>query len=320
MMKAVICFALSFLMLHGARAAEQEVTLRRDFGTLVGTLLTPDTGSETVALIIAGSGPTDRNGNSPMGVGANSYRYLAEALRDAGIASLRYDKRAIGLSKYDDPTQIAEVTLEDFIGDAVALAEELSNRGFRKIVLMGHSEGALIALRAAQQSERVSALVTLAGAGYPFDEILELQLAAQLVPGHMELLAEAKQIMTSLKKGERVEMNYHSPQLRTLFNPAVQPFIISTLRYDPRKEIRNVQVPVLIVNGDNDLQVTADNAEALASAQPRARKAIIPGMTHVLKKSDAQTVAEQWQSVYADPSIPLDEELVRTVVAFVREI
>ena len=191
--------ALLLLAAANAAAGEKSVSLERDFGTLYGTLLTPGEGAETVAVLIAGSGPTPRNGNT------NNYLYLAQELEKAGIATLRYDKRGIGSSKFDDSDKMADATLDDFIGDAAAWAEYLSRQDFRRIVLIGHSEGALIAFCAAQQCPEVDAVISVAGAGYPLDEILQLQLAAQLAPTHMELLMQARAITAALKRGERVE-------------------------------------------------------------------------------------------------------------------
>ncbi len=308
-----------FALLVGsvATAEERPLKLPRDFGTLHGTLLVPDSGAGTIALIIAGSGPTDRNGNNPLGVGADSYRLLAEALAEAGIASLRYDKRAIGSSRLDDPSQLAQLTFDMYVDDAAALADRLAAEGFGRVVLVGHSEGSLIALRAAQQSEAVSAVVSLAGAAYPLDEVMRLQLARQLAPARMDLMVEAEAILAALRRGERVDMLHRPRELRPLFNDAVQPFLISQLRYDPRREIRALACPVLVAGGGNDLQVPADNAEALAAAQPRARKAVIEGMTHTLKRSDDRTLQGQMRTVYADPALPLAEELVAAVVGFI---
>lgn len=301
-------------------AAETAIIVPRDFGYLYGTLLNPLAGAETAVLLIAGSGPTDRDGNNPLGVRTDSYRLMAEALAEAGIASLRYDKRAIGRSTLDDPTAIPDLTLDDYIADAAALADYLAGEGYRHVVLAGHSEGALIALCAAQQSEAVDAVITLAGAGYPFDQILRIQLAGRLAPAHPELLFEAEGIIAALKRGEKVDMTYRSRELYALFNPGVQAFMISSMRYDPRKELRALRVPVLILNGDNDLQIAPDNAHALAAARPAAAKRIIPGMTHVLKHSDDRTLEGQVRTVYADPSLPLDPALIGEITAFIRTL
>ena len=166
-MKHLLTAILLLAFAHTA-AGERNVSLERDFGTLYGTLLTPDAGTETVAVIIAGSGPTPRNGN------VNSYLYLAQALEKAGIASLRYDKRGIGASRFTEPEKMADAVLGDFIGDAAAWADYLAGEGFRRVILIGHSEGALIAFCAAQQCPEVDAVISLAGAGYPLDEILQL--------------------------------------------------------------------------------------------------------------------------------------------------
>ena len=190
-MKHLLTAILLLAFAHTA-AGERNVSLERDFGTLYGTLLTPDAGTETVAVIIAGSGPTPRNGN------VNSYLYLAQALEKAGIASLRYDKRGIGASRFTEPEKMADAVLGDFIGDAAAWADYLAGEGFRRVVLIGHSEGALIAFCAAQQTPKVAAVVSLAGAGYPLDEILQLQLASQLLPDNMDLLLQANAITAGL--------------------------------------------------------------------------------------------------------------------------
>ena len=165
-----------------------------------------------------------------------------------------------------EPEKMADAVLGDFIGDAAAWAEYLSRQDFRRVVLIGHSEGALIAFCAAQQCPEVDAVISLAGAGYPLDEILQLQLAAQLAPTHMELLMQARAITAALKRGERVESC--PPELAPLFAPPLQTFWISSLSYDPREEIRKVTVPVLIVNGDIDFQVTPDNRRTGESPAP----------------------------------------------------
>ena len=210
---------------------------------------------------------------------------------------------------------MADAVLGDFIGDAAAWADYLAGEGFRRVILIGHSEGALIAFCAAQQTPKVAAVISVAGAGYPLDEILQLQLASQLLPDNMDMLLQANAITASLKRGERVESC--PPQLEALFHPSVQTFWISSLRYDPREEIRKVRVPILVVGGDNDLQVPPGNAEALAKAQPRARKAIIAGMTHPLKKCTGRTRIDQ-MGAYGDSTLPIDPDLVAVVTEFIR--
>lgn len=316
-MKRLFILLLCGCTLLTARAGERPWRLDRDFGTLFGSLRTPDAGSGTAVLLIAGSGPTDRDGNSPLGVGAATYRLLAEALEEAGIASLRYDKRAIGASRLEDPSRLDSLRFEEYIDDAAACAEALRAEGFRRVVLAGHSEGSLIAFAAARRCG-ADAVVSLSGAGYPLDEVLLTQLAVQLIPARIDLYMEAQRIVARLKQGERVEMTYRPRELYALFNPGVQPFLISQMQYDPCREVRALTVPVLLVGGDNDLQIKPDNLDALAAAQPRAARLLVAGMAHTLKCTGERTLDGQMRSVYADPSIPLPPELVEALVAFIR--
>ena len=166
-----------------SQSKEEEISVSRSWGKLSGTLTVPDEGSDAAVLIIAGSGPTDRNGNSGSGLITNTYYMLARALEKEGIASLRYDKQGIGGSRYQDPElykQEDRLRLADYIADAEALTDYLKERGFRKIILAGHSEGSLVALVAATESPDVAAVISLAGAGYPIDEILQFQLTREL--------------------------------------------------------------------------------------------------------------------------------------------
>ena len=183
------------------------------------------------------------------------------------------------------------------------------------IISEQNSEGALIALVAAQRSPAVAGVVSLCGTGYPLDKVLRLQLAGQLVPAHMELYFEAMQIIGALKRGERVDMAYH-PQFQALFNTDVQPFIISQMRYDPQQELLKVKVPVLIAAGDNDLQVPAFHAEELAAVRRDAPLRVIPKMAHTLKACDETTLEGQMRTAYGDPTLPLAPGLVQAITEF----
>lgn len=299
-------------------AAEREVSIARDFGTLYGTLVQPDDSTAgTAVLFIAGSGPTDRDCNSRLGIRTNAFRYLADALEAAGIASLRYDKRGIGQSVYDDPERLKEVVFEDFVTDAAAWVDYLAGEGYRKIVLLGHSEGALIALCAAQGNERVTAVIEVSGAGQSLDFILQGQLASQLALADPGLYVQATGIIDRLRAGKRVD---EVPQsLATLFHPSVQSFLISAFRYDPCRLVAALDIPVLIVQGDNDLQVPTREAEALAAAQPRARKIIVKGMTHTLKTSDGHTQNEQL-AAYTDSTLALAPGLTDAITEFIKAL
>jgi len=142
--------------------ATDAVSLQTPTGTLFGTLVSAGGIS---ALIIAGSGPTDRDGNSALNLRSNVYRMLAEGLAAEGISTLRYDKRGIGASQAA-MTAEQDLRFQTYVDDARAWAHELSMRtGVKRVWLIGHSEGALIAERAAEHNTEVCGLVLISGAG-----------------------------------------------------------------------------------------------------------------------------------------------------------
>lgn len=322
MKTAKIILALLLTAIAATAAAHEEpLRVERPWGTMHGTLLAPERSGDAVVLLIAGSGPTDRNGNSGGTLTTNSYLLLARALESEGIASFRYDKRGVGASRFARPQEVRqeELRFEDFIEDTAAWIAPLRERGFGRIILAGHSEGALIALEvAAQRPDEVTAVVSLAGAGYPIDEILLAQLGRELISFNPGLLLRTQSILAAIKAGKTV--TDIPPLLQPVFPAAVQPYLSSWMRYDPRESVRHVSQPLLILNGDNDIQISADNAEALAAAQPAARKIIVAGMTHLLKTSEVTDPRQQKITHYMNPSIPISEELVGHLAAFVREL
>src|SRR6266576_5706683 len=183
----IFCLALVALTLQHAVtippavAVESPYTIHSGALELGGTLTLPRgaTARVPVVVIIAGSGPTDRNGNSMMGIRPNSYAQLAWRLAERGIATLRYDKR--GLPGTQGVFDITRVTLEDFAADARAAAESLArDRRFSRVVLVGHSEGASLAFIAARQGAPVAGVVSVSGLGRPIVDVLREQLSRQL--------------------------------------------------------------------------------------------------------------------------------------------
>ncbi len=316
-MKNYLVLLAALFMFTPAAAVEQKVAVERDFGTLYGTLTIPDAGSDTAALIIAGSGPTDRDGNNATGITTDCYKMLAAELEANGIASLRYDKRAIASSVLNDPTLSGGLTLDDYIADAVVLTDWLRDEGFSKVILVGHSEGAKIALCAAHLTPNATAVVSLCGAAYPTDEILRIQLTRQLVPQFMYLQLEAERILASLRRGVEVDVNTISRELRSLFS-AYQKFLISDIRIDPQKAMRAITQPVLVIGGEYDIQVTPDNAHTLAAVRPGLKAVIIPRMSHVLKCAESADAAQQAQTVYRDFTSPLAEGLTAAIAGFAK--
>ena len=293
--------------------SSQEAELAITGGTLKGTLFTPnDVNRPAVVLIIAGSGPTDRDGNSPLLAGKNnSLLQLADSLAARGIASLRYDKRGVAKSQIKGFKE-EQMLFTDGVSDAQGWVQWLREKGFRKIYIAGHSEGSLVGLIAAQ-SEKIKGFISIAGVGRPIDLVLREQLAAGAGPDSLKLLAN--RYLDTLMSGQRIAKP--NPLLFSLFRPSVQPYMISWLRYDPQQLIRSLALPVLIMQGTNDIQVKETDAELLARANPNAKLVIIENMNHVLKEVKSSAKADNMAS-YSNPGLPVMTQLVNAIDQFVK--
>ncbi|MBL7967277.1 MAG: alpha/beta fold hydrolase [Prolixibacteraceae bacterium] len=305
-----ISFLIGLLAALAAMAqTEEPIVLKTPTGEIHGTLLMPEAKSAVpVALIIAGSGPTDRDGNNPM-MKNNSLKMLAESLAKNGIASLRYDKRAIGASKAA-ATSESDLRFETYIKDAADWVELLAtDKRFGSVVVIGHSEGSLIGM-VASQSAKVAKFVSVAGVGQPADQIIREQLAAQ----PPIVLEQSTPILDELVKGNTVK---NVPQiLISLFRPSVQPYMISWFKYDPQKEIAKLKKPVLIVQGTTDIQVNVENAKRLQAAKPDAKLAVLEGMNHILKVAEADRMKNL--QTYSQPELPLHAEIAPAIVSFIQ--
>jgi pimeloyl-ACP methyl ester carboxylesterase len=297
----------------------QPITLETGTGDLAGTLALPaGARPHPVVLIIAGSGPTDRDGNSPVPVAAgktlhpDSYMLLATALANEGIASVRYDKRGIAASAAAmGGMKESDYRFDNGIADAVAwIAMLRADPRFSAIVIVGHSEGSLIGMIAAQRA-RVDGFVSLDGAGRPAADVIRQQLVERGVP-----LAMFGPVLDSLSAGRMVDSV--PAGLAALFRPSVQPYLMSWFRYDPAAELKKLPYPTLVIQGSHDVQVSAQDAARLAAA-PRAKLLTVDGMTHVLKIGPADAAA-QVSTVYSDPTIPIAPQLVSAVVAYVHSV
>ena len=281
--------------------------------TLRGTLELPParcTAPWPVALIIAGSGPTDRDGNSLAIRGDNdSLRMLAEGLAAECVASLRYDKRGVAASLTPDMRE-DELRFTTYSDDAAAWLRHLrGDARFSRVVVVGHSEGATLGTLAAAGGE-ADGIVLIAGAGRPIGDVLREQLRAQAPP---DLYAQADSILNELAAGRTVA-DPPGP-LYGLFRPSVQPYLISWLPIDPAAELAALDIPALVVWGTTDVQASRADAERLAAADDDVRLVIVEGMNHVLKMVSG-TLAEQMPS-YGDPSLPLAPEVVPALVDFI---
>ena len=308
----------SLLLLIGgiaaqAYAAETPITLDTPTGQLAGTLELPAGADKPrVALLIAGSGPTDRDGNSSMIPGRNdSLKLLAAGLADAGIATVRYDKRGIGGSHAAGSAESA-LRFEMFVDDAAAwIARLKADPRFASVAVIGHSEGSLIGMLAARQAD-AAAFVSIAGIADGASTLMRKQLEGKLPP---ELEKESERILVSLESG--VVVDPVPPALATLFRPSVQPYLISWFKYVPAQRIAELTMPVLVVQGNTDIQVDVVQANRLHGARPGAKLAIIPGMNHVFKH--VRAVPELQVASYGDPSLPVSPLLVKSIADFLQQ-
>lgn len=281
---------------------------------LEGSFVCPSTPAPWPAvLLIAGSGPTDRNSNTVGFPGTNdSFRLLAEALAARGIASLRYDKRAVGRSTGIAAGE-ASMTVDVFADDAAAWLRRMRlDPRLSSITVMGHSEGSLVGMLAARRAG-ADAFVSLEGPGRPFGQVLHEQLVAR---APAPLVVEADRILAQLASGKTVDSV--PPALASLFRPSVQPYWISMLRHDPATELSQLSVPVLLVQGTSDGQVSVEDARRLAGAAPKAKLALIDSMSHVLKTATLEQASQM--KAYTDPTLPLPAQLIDAVAPFVRSV
>ncbi|WP_295526457.1 alpha/beta hydrolase [uncultured Pseudacidovorax sp.] len=296
---------------------EQSLEVSGPQGPLRGTLTRPGEGlrPEAAVLIVPGSGPTDRDGNNPLGVKAGPYRRLAHALGAQNIATLRIDKRGLFGSAGAVPDPNA-VTVADYVHDVRAWASRLREETDRPCVwLLGHSEGGVVALAAAQQPEGLCGVLLLAAPGQPVGQVLRDQLHAN--PANAPLLPQAMQAIATLEAGRRVDPMLLHPALQPLFAAPVQPFLIDLFRHDPAGLAARVRLPLLIAQGGHDLQVAPDEARRLHEAAPWARVLDLPRANHVLSDVPADDPAANLAS-YGRDDQPLAKGLLEGIVAFLR--
>ena len=305
-----------------------ELTAPGPEGALSGTMVVPDPGHDSgprvVVLIVPGSGPTDRDGNSPLGVTARPYVLLAEGLADRGIPSVRIDKRGMFASSraVADPNA---VTLSDYADDIVAWSQAIGlsfsgrtdDAALPCLVLAGHSEGGLVSLVAAPRLANLCGLVLLATPGRPTGEVLRDQLRANFAEG--TVLDAALAAITSLEAGQSVDVRGLHPALRSLFAPGVQGFLIDLMSRDPAQLASVLTVPTLVLQGKRDLQIKEGNAVRLSEALDRGELVLLPDVNHVLKTVASDDRAANL-ATYADPSLPLAPGVTKAVADFVDRV
>lgn len=304
----------SSLATDAVAAISIEIEANGPNGDLKGSLLLPP-GSTEVALIIPGSGPTNRDGDSILGIRAQPYRLLAEGLAQERIASVRIDKRGMFGSRQAIANPNA-VKLDDYVQDTRNWVSAIHQRtSSQRIWLIGHSEGGLIALATlATHIPFICGLVLIATPGRPLGDVFKRQIASNAA--NEPILDAAIEAIDMLEAGQHIRLQGLPPSLQKLFHPEVQDFLISLFAVDPAKLIEKIQVPVLIVQGKRDLQVEMADAERLKQHHPSANLAVFPDANHLMKSVAIDDRATNL-ATYLDPDLPLVSDLVKTISQFI---
>ena len=314
-MKKILCFA-ALLFISQIAFAQNDTTIKEKIlhitirNAVIEGELVYHTNTEKLVIIIAGSGPTDRNGNSIAGVNCNAYRLMSEELIKNGIASFRFDKRGIAKSAYKNFKE-QDLSFDDYINDAISIYNYLrDSSGFKHIYFAGHSEGSLIGMIASEKTN-TSGYISIAGAGRPIDQIITEQVGNQ-----SSVLGKKVDSLFSVLKAKN-KLDTVPPYLFSLFRPGIQPYMISWLRYNPCIEIKKLNCPILVVQGTCDVQIKVKDAEALHEANLKSNLVVIDGMTHVLKNAEANC-SDKNLATYHNPSLPLHTKFVTDIIHFIQ--
>lgn len=285
-------------------ASAGETTLR--IGPIDAVLTTPaNVTRPPVALLIAGSGPTDRDGNGPQAKPA-TLKKLAAALAARGIATLRYDKRGANGWKQEFG-RIEDFRFKDFATDAAALAMHLSDSAkFSRVVAIGHSEGGLVAVLAAERAP-IDRIVLLAVTARRQGDLLKEQLAGQVPPETLKPIADAVDAMMAGRIVDTLPPGLNIP-------PALQPSFASAFAEDPIAPLKLTTQPILIAAGGRDRQVPRPDFDGLIAAVPKAETLWLPDMNHLLNDVSDET---DDIAAYNQPERALNSKLVDAIAAFV---
>ncbi len=311
----IMAFYVSLIPAQANDFVTEDTILSTPTGKLFGTLLTPAESNKKVpvVLLIAGSGPTDRNGNSSIFPSDNnSLKQMAEGLAQQGVASLRYDKRGIAASAGAAVSE-RHLRFGQSVDDARRWCDLLADdERFSAIIVAGHGQGSLVGMNASWEAG-VDGFASLAGAGHRVCDVLRAQLHDQFA---IRSRVRLDKILSELEKGRTVEEP--PSELSILFRPSIQPFLISWQRYDPLRDIARLQMPLLILQGTTDLQVGVENAELLAEACPEARLVLLEGYNHIFKPVAGDDPVAHQRSL-ADSTLIVSPELIEALVQLAKD-
>lgn len=301
-----LLIVLPFLV-NAQEIISEEIDLKNGAIQIPGTLSYPQTNKKLpLVIFVHGSGNIDRNGNQTgLPIKANYIKTLADSLNAKGLAFYRYDKRT---SVNANLAQLKEIILSDFVADVkIAITNFSSDKRFSSIHLIGHSQGSLVAMLGL--TDEIDAFISIAGPSEAIDKVMVAQLKkqseeyAQIAQNHFKELKETDTIQNI------------NPLLASIFNPQNQKFFKSWMRWNPSDEIKKITIPVFILQGDADLQVTVADAKKLHNANPKSMIRVIPKMNHVLKEVNS---LEENQKAYMEEAIPLSSKLVSDIIKFIK--
>lgn len=304
----ILLLSFGYLSFGQNTITEETLDLKNDSIILPGTLsYNKNLKQQPLVIFVHGSGNVDRNGNQLGAVNASYIKQLADGLNQRDIAFYRYDKRSANWLNIR--LMMKDLNFIRFADDAkIAINHFKNDKRFSSITLIGHSQGSLVAMLALTES--IDKYVSIAGPAHPIDEIMIKQYKIQ--NDTLGNIAEAH--FKELKQTGTI--NNVNPQLAPIFSKPNQTFFKSWIAYNPSEEIKKLNIPVLIINGDKDLQVFESDARKLHQANTNSELVIIPKMNHVLKtvKTDEANKAS-----YKNPDIPISETLISILESFIKK-
>ena len=299
----MICLS-SVVFAQDVTLLSQDITINK---YIDGTLLLPNnTDNPPLTIIIAGSGPTDRDGNQNF-MQNNSLKKLAEGLSQKGIATFRYDKRVVKQIRQRNVD--SNIMFEDFITDAISVINYFKEKySFSKIYVAGHSQGSLVGMVAAKEAS-ADGFISIAGAGKSIDQVI-IDQVNNTAPMFTD---DTKRVFAVLKEGKTT--SDYPQALASIFDKSLQPFMANWMQYNPQQIIKALDIPILILNGSKDLQVSVEEARLLKSAKEAADLKIIDNMNHVLFIIKGDTLENS--KSYNEPHRKIAQEVIDYIANFI---
>jgi pimeloyl-ACP methyl ester carboxylesterase len=296
---------ISSLSFGQSTIISEKILVKNDSIELPGTLTYSNQNSPLI-IWIHGSGNVDRNGNQKgVNINANYIKQFRDCINNYNIAFYSYDKRTSNLKNVKF---FKNIVFEDFVSDVKKVISHFKeNTQFSEIILVGHSQGSLVALLAV---ENVDKYISLAGISNTFDTFV----INEYNKVNSEYGINVKKQFKELKKTGRIQEI--DPLIAHLVSKPNQPFILSWMKYNPIEEIKKLTIPILVINGTSDLQVSIENAQALKAENQLAKIVLIDSMNHVLKI--VKNPMENQQSYFSE-NFPLSTKLIASIVTFIKE-